>query len=193
MTVAEPERAVALRRLRARAVLPVPLRLLRLRHLHRPGPPDGGVRVGLRDRAGPRRRAGGDAAGHLGLLRRRHAVETAGRPAGLDPRRGAPPSRRRGDRRVQPRGRRAASPRGLPGRRGHPGLARRPVDGAPRARGPRSPARNPGDRPGGRRGGLGRILVVEPRPHHRRRRRAGRGLGRAASARCSACPIRRPT
>ena len=36
-------------------VLPVPLRLLRLRHLHRPRPPDGGVRAGVRDRDRPGR------------------------------------------------------------------------------------------------------------------------------------------
>ena len=41
---------IAVRGLRPHALLPAPLRLLRLRHLHRPGPPDGGLRRGLRHR-----------------------------------------------------------------------------------------------------------------------------------------------
>ena len=80
----------AVRRLRAHPVLPVPLRLLRLRHLHRPRSPDGAVRGRLRDRdrTGSERR--GTAPRHLGLLRRRHPVPAPGRPAGRDPRRRSP-------------------------------------------------------------------------------------------------------
>ena len=45
-----------LRRLRPRPVLPGALRLLRVRHLHRPRPPDGALRGGLRHRAAARPR-----------------------------------------------------------------------------------------------------------------------------------------
>ena len=115
------ERRPAVRRLRARAVLPAPLRLLRLRHLHRPRPPDDGLRGGVRHRGGAGRRARGDAAGVVGVLRRGDPVPAPGRPAGPGPRRRAPPAGGRGHRRVQSRGRDRRAAGHLPAPPGSPG------------------------------------------------------------------------
>ena len=82
-------RGGGLRGLRPRTVLSPPVRLLRLRHLHRSGPPDGGLRRGVPDRDRTGGRAGGDGARHLGVLRRWHAVAAPGRPPRRGARRGA--------------------------------------------------------------------------------------------------------
>ena len=66
----------AVRRLRPRAVLPAPVRLLRLRHLHRPRPPDGS----LRRRAASRRSSGRST--RASCRRRRVSSSAAGRRRG---------------------------------------------------------------------------------------------------------------
>ena len=104
-----------LRRLRARPVLPAALRLLRLRHLHRPRPPDGALRRRLRHRgaSGPSTRRA--------ARRPRQVFFGGGTPSRLRPTLlcrilEADPAadRRRGHGRVQPRGRRPRAPRRLP-------------------------------------------------------------------------------
>ena len=178
-----PGRRPGLRRLRPRAVLPAPLRLLRLRHLHRPGPPDGGLRGGLRrpSSAGP---------SSARACRRRPRSSSAG-----GPRPGSPPTcwspmldavpRRPGAEvtvECNPEDVTAERLATYRGRRGDPDLARGPVDGRPRAGGPRPPPRSgPGDR-GRRPGGRSRLRLVEPRPH------PGRGGGDATRTGSGACP-----
>ena len=81
----------------------------------------------------------------------------------------------------------------LPGRRGDPDLARRAVDGPPRARRPRPPSRrDPGAR--GRRppSAAAGFATLEHGPDHRARRRDRRRLGARPSPPCSGWPPPRP-
>ena len=175
-----------LRRLPARAVLPAPLRLLRLRHLDRP---DHLVDRYLRGLPAPRRRAPRPTS------RRSPSVFVGGGTPSLVPadaaRRVLEPAadrrRRRGHRRVQPRRRHGTSCSSLPRRRGHPALVRRAVDGPARARRPRAA-------PTTRRTSVQAAVeaapepsasTVQPRPHLRAARRVARPTGSAPSTRRS--------
>ena len=128
-------------------------------HLDRPRPPGRPVPGGLPHARRPAV-AAGPAAGHVGLRRRRHARRWSTPPRCW-------PCSAAAARAPAPRSRSSATPttstaellRRLRARRRHPHLARRAVDGAPRARRPR-PHPRPGQRAAGRRGGPGR----RPRP-----------------------------
>ena len=183
----------SLRHLRPRAVLPAPLRLLRLCHLHRPRPSDGGLRGRVPGRGAARRRRGGDGPGFVRLRRWWHALASCPRPPGRPPRGRAETSHCGSHDRVQPRGRRRPAPRRLSRCRGHQGLARGPVTRAPR---PRRPRPSTWHGPGVRRRRpccRGRLRQLESRPHPRCGRRVRRRLGRRPSPRCSRFRTRRPT
>ena len=134
-------------------VLRVALRLLRLRHLDRPRPPDGGLRRGLRDRAR------GAPVADEGLPPATSVFVGGGtpsrlpaEPAGRGPRAPwpAPPG---AEVTVECNPEDASAERfaALARRRGDPGLVRGAVDGPPRARRPGPPPRHhpggPGRRP----------------------------------------------
>ena len=169
------------------------LRLLRLRHLDRPRPPDGALRRGLRHARSDARVADGTLAPapracSSAAARRRACPPSCWR--GSSTRCSARPGRR-GHRRVQPRGRLGRALRRVARRRGDPGLLRRAVDGPPRAR-RRSGgatarrrwrrARGPGRR--------GRVRRRERRPDLRRGGRDRRRTSRPPSRPCS--PSTRP-
>ena len=184
-----------LRRLRPRAVLPVTLRLLRLCHLHRPRPPDGGLRRRLRDRD----RAGPVDEGHA---RRPPRSSSAGaRPSRLPadllvrhPRRRAPVAGAEVTVECNPED---AQPERLAGYRaggGDPDLARRAVDGprtcSPASAGATAPSRSAEAAAAVAGAGFAAWnmdLII-----------GGAGetdgrLGRAASPTWSSCPTLRPT
>ena len=194
---AESERGLgsgAVRRLRARSLLPDPVRLLRFQHLHRGRARFRGVQGDLRrarDRGDPAGRPGTRGPGRPGadgVLRRRHADPAAARRPGGHP--AAPSTAELGlaagaeitteanPESVDERGAGAAA-----GQRLHPRLARHAERGAARARraGPGAPARAAG---GLRRLGQGgRVRAGQPRPHLRH---AGRDATPTGSCPCAA-------
>ena len=95
---------------------------------------------------------------------------------------------RRGDGRVQSRGRRRRAPRRLPAGRRDPRLLRPAVDPRPRPGRPRPPPRAARRRDGRRRGGGRRLRHLEPRSDLRRGHRERRRLGRHARPRPRAGP-----
>ena len=195
------------------------MRLLRLRHLHRPGPPDGGLRRRLR------------ASSSAGPGPRRACPRPPRSSSGAGPRPGCRPTcwsaildavprraRGRGHRGVQPRGRPPGPAGRLPGRRGDPDLAGGAVDGAPRAgrTGPSSrhrpaPSRRPpavaeagfaswnmdlilggpGETDADWARSLGDVLGLESPPPHLSAYSLHRGAGHAAGRRPGPSPRRR--
>ena len=199
-------RHAPVRRLRPRAVLRDPLRLLRLQHLHRLGPGadpvvderPGLARVvagGAATGAGPGRpRAGVATAGRHRVPRRRHAVAARGRRARRGAGRGAVVVRagpwRRGDHGGQPGVDDAGAAQRDRRRRVHPPLAGHAVRRRPRARRPRPPAHPRRCRLRGLGRAGGRARPRQPRPHLRD---ADGDRGRPAAVAWTRSWLRAPT